>query len=367
MSRQNLLAFKWQGKKIKDSVLSLEMKDVPNSVIKNFYFGRGSRTYQALGNKTLQLTGEKGIHFFVNDLEKGSVTRVRHFRKEKESEINSVYVIQAGDDAELKTILDALGNPETQLTSTLPKPPRANTVSKTTVRLLSRGKQHGNDWYGTPYFTDCHEDVDFDEGGLYIPLLRDKAIDADRNKIENFLIIVQEAYNMGLLDKDEVIYGASPKVLKEFTGSEEWENAFDVIKERFLSKVDKEDLKDKIATYANWQEWNNHQEGYQVLRHCGYTNQKFMEQKLGKDHELAKFEQKIAEGRKLSSVTDRNDTMARYLGVDVVKTQGTPEYDYVGTWKALLAKYPMLMVMHYPRNGDEKYLIDYIQTMDKLA
>jgi hypothetical protein len=233
---------------------------------------------------------------------------------------------------------------------------------------LQRGtQQHQGTWYGYPHFTDCHEDIDFDEGGLYIPLLRDKAIDADRNKIENFMSIIQEAYSMGLLKDDEVVYGASPKVLKQFTEEEDWVNVIDVIKERFLEKVKFDDLADKIATYANWNEWNGLAEGYSVFRHVTQSNNKYFHKKLGDDHALAKFHEQVLEGRKLATVTDKNDTMARYLGLDVNQKVGTPKYDYVGTWKAFLAKYPMIKVMHYPRSQDEALLLDYIKTMDKLA
>ena len=366
MGRLGLLSFKWNGQKVANSVLTLEMKDVPGTTIKNIYFGRSSRTYHATGNKQLQVQGEKGVKFFVNDMEKGSVVRVREWRKANEGDYNSIYVIHAADDTELKTTLDALGNPETQLTSTLPKPARATTVSRTTVRVLHLS-WHGDTVYGTPRFTDCHEDLDFEEGGMFVPLLRDQAIDENREKISSFQTIVQEAYNMGLLAKDEVVYGASPKVLPQFAKSEEWVNVLDVIKERFQAKVSKEDLSDKIATYANWAEWNSNAEGYQVFRHLTQSNNNYFKKKLGDVHELTKFQDRVAAGRKLVSVADKNDSMARLLGMDVTQQAGKPEYDYVGTWKALVAKYPMIKVMHYPRGGDEELLLDYIKTMDKLA
>jgi hypothetical protein len=366
MGRMGLLAFNWQGQKVKNSTLSLEMKNVPASTIKSFYFGRGVRTYQATGNKILELQGENTVKFFVNDMAKGSVVRVREWRKANENEYNSVYVIQAGDASELKIILDSLGNPETQLTSTLPKPVRATTVSRTTVRVLNID-WHGDTVYRTPTFTDCHEDLDFDEGGLYVPLLRDKAIDAQREKIAMFQTIVQEAYNMGILTKDEVVYGASPKVLPQFAKSEDWVNVLDVIKERFQAKVEKENLMDKIATYANWTAWNGNSEGYQAFRSLTQSNNSYFKNRLGSDHPLTAFQDHVLVGRKLAMVADKNDMMARLLNIDVTAKAGKPEYDYVGAWKAIVAKYPMIKVMHYPQGGDEALLLEYIKTMDKLA
>lgn len=364
MGRLGLLRFAWKGQKIDSSTLSLDMKTVPGSVVKNFYFGSRASTYQIQGN--MNVTAEKTTKFFINDMEKGHVVRVRAWRKDNSGTV-STFVINAADDAELKLILVALGNPETQLTSTLPKPPRATTVSKTTVRVLNRGSKHGPGWYGAPYFTDCHDDIDFDEGGLFVPLLRDKAIDSDREKIEGFLSIMQEAYNMGILKDDEVVYGASPKVLKQFEAAEEWTNVMEVVKERFLEHVKKDNLSDKIATYANWNAWNGCAEGYTVFRHMTQTDNRVFNKKLGDTHPLAIFQEKVRAGHKLANVSDRNDTMARYLGVDVAQHKGTPEYDYVGTWQSFLAKYPMIKVMHYPRGGDDALLLDYIKTMDKLS
>jgi hypothetical protein len=363
MGRMNLLRFTWQGKKINTSTVKLEMKSVPKSDIKSFLRGCRSRNYMANGD--LEISADKDVKFFVNDMEKGSVVRVREWRKQNDA--NLVYVINPGDDIELKTIMTDLGDPVVQLTSTLPKPPRVNTVSKTTVRLLSRGQSYSNgSYYGAPFFTDCNADIDFDEGGLFIPLLRDRAIDADRNKIENFMTIIQEAYSMGLLASDEVVYGASPKVLKQFTDAEEWVNVIDVIKERFQEKVKKDNLADKIATYSNWNSWLSNATAYTAIRNMTAYNKKALNKNLGDTHALTMFQDKVNEGAKLASVSDKNDLMSRYLNVDVSQTAGKATYDYVATWAALLKKYPMMQVMHYPREQDYPMLFDYIRSMDKL-
>lgn len=367
MSRLSLLKFKWKTIDIRTSTVSVDMKDVLGSVIKNYYRGSRAATYSLTG--ILSVTGAPSTTFFVNDMERGHIVRVRKFRKDNENTIDSVFVIEAGDSTELQEILDALGNPPTQLTSTLAKPDRATTVSKTTVRLLSCNS-HGNGqatYHGASYFTDVVDDIDFEEGGLYIPILRDQAINSERAKVDNFHALMGEAYTMGLLKTGEVVYGASPKVLKQFETGEDWVNVLDVVKERFLAKVKVDDLADKIATYANWNAWHNVAEGYSIFRNLHHSDHKFFLKGLGSDHALIKFQDQVVEGRKLLMVTDKNDTVARYLNLNLVADVGKPQYDYVESWKAILVQYPMMKALHYPRGGDERLLLAYIKHMDELA
>ena len=350
------LSYTWNGILIESSNVHISMDEIPNSSI-SIYFGKRRSVHSGVVKNPLvtayklEIHCQKSAKIIVDDLPRGGLARVRILAKKDRHDAN-IKFIRAENDAELKLILRRLGNPPVIKTSSLDAPKRQVGINKTTVRKYDINSI-GPSACG---WRDITDDDDFENGGLYVPLLRDRAINDNREQIINFDHILYDAKRIAILEDDEVVYGASPKLHPKFENDTSWLNAMTELTSRVQKIIIDEKLDAKFSRYISHTDWSG-------AIPTTYSAFRFVEFDLafGAKHPLSLFKQKIVS----ETLTSREAVifnLANNLRIKFKK-----QINFHTEWDQIIAQYPMMVVLGY--NSSRSYaptIINYVKQMDEL-
>jgi hypothetical protein len=368
LSQHKRLSFTWQGQAITTSSVTITMKGLGDPIVTALW-ANSTKSKRSVGEEAVQVGAARSIVFYIDDMPKGAITRLRSYRYQNQPD-HDLYLLATGgiDVAEKRVEIDKmladLGDPPFVLASTLPAKKRnpASMLSKKLNKVYTVNK---NNYYASG-FEEAADDIDIEEGGFYIPVSRQKPINATTgNPYINFNSIMRQAAILGLIPDGTEIVAVNPSQMKKFEENEEWVEIMGHIKEQMITYLKSNKVIDTIAQ-AN---------SYNQLRMNGgiYAINSIIQSKhlsdLPNTHELATLCASCTAQAKLTHKFDMNGvlTMAGWVDVKIDDAGGVPGYDFNGEWNKITNKYPMLRIMSSMDNTRVSLLIKYIKDMDRLA
>lgn len=341
----------YQGKDLDTRDFEIRYADLPGMSITK-YQGRGTTRFVAdefEQHRNFTVSAHKTILFYVNDLPRGGPGRTQNHHKNNFN--NITYLISCDDKTVIEKFFQALGNPQYAMASSLPKPEYKKGISKSAIQIAK------NTWNDTYKFESLAEDVDLDEGGFYVPLLRGSPVNVDGTKIYDLAQMIATAKAMGLLAADEPVYGVTRAAMNQINGHSEWQLFTDVLVDRFNVWLSKTKLADLLATKQAMSEW-------QTLYYWTSTWLTYLtEDHLGVNHPLYTFKVELNQARTID--TDRAEKMAGLLGVSAATSGGVSSYRFTSVWADMVAKYPLITMGTRINNADEMaHLVDYFKLSD---
>lgn len=350
----------WRGKVVDSSAFTLMGEDLIGLNIRTFtnsYRGvRRNNEYIATGKHKFSVVASEKQQFFVDDLPRGGVARVRHHVAETMPGGGHEPVIMlSGVETAVEAAKAALDGVTFRLTSELEKPPV--TRSKASVKTFTQSCTTGD--IGRNTMTSV--DVDVEDGGLYV-LMRNHEVDGFANKDE-FKSMWQSVIKNKLFDQTtETIHFVPSSVSKDIVASEDWTLWKDAMYERAKTKVLAELNPDNYAKATAAREFADAYGQSRV-----YDFLKSISKHIPATHSLRVVMAKFHEYAAMRQTVSDLETLAHTFKIEVPAATGQVE-SLVGTFKTLLKRYPMLKVIEnrWPDDGHGKIVADYIRTMDEL-
>jgi hypothetical protein len=344
----------WQGQPLNSQYVSVPYKDLPGMVIA-YYHGRSVSRSIADDLKLSSFTTQPdaNIQFVINDLKRGAQTRLRQYAKANNG--SNSYLLTCADAGRIDWFLEQIGSPSNVIqASDLPAPPARERVAKATIRLMELSKATGE------YVFDLNtDDVDLEEGGFYVPLLRDHPVMNNDCRFCDFDRMIIYATKLGLIKADEVVYGVTRVGLKQIKDRPEWLNLFDTLVERYRDWVVTNDLNEQILAKKSYSEWWG---SYMwICRWIDHIDK--YEACLGYDHQVIVHKREIDKARSFD--TDTASALGMILEVTLTPLGIKDPYNFDSNWKTIAAKYPLLnMGLTVDTEKGLKPAVEYIQLID---
>lgn len=368
LNQHKKLTFKWNKEVIDSSTLSVTMKDFTDPLI-TALFGSSSKSRRYTSADPVQISAVAGTTFYIDDLAKGGVTRLRSYRAANSPANDLVLLGTLSTDVEEKrkaidVMLEELGNPPFKLVSTLPPKKRnpANVLSRKTNKVLT---VDANSYYGNQ-FGSATEDIDIDDGGYYVPVSRGKVINAKGEAYTNFNSLLRQAATLKLIPNGTVIVAVNPSQLKKFAENDDWTNALDEITENFAAHLKNNNVADEIATATEYQNIQ-----YTYARHYAHAFMTYSKDMavLDDTHAISVFGKMYQKQSKVTRNVDVNTllSMASWLGTTVDTTGGSAVFKFQQEWEAIQNTYPMLKLINYPDQNSIKVILKYVLDTDRLT
>jgi hypothetical protein len=356
LANNNKLSFKVGGRTISTNVIETKYDKFPSLVITRFagHYHSTSKYVAAVMNEHAKFTVQASEHveFFLNDLPRGAIVRLRPYSKSSAATNKSVYFIE-GDDAHVKAFLKVLGDPPTRNVSELAAPVRAVSGPRVSVNQLS-----DNSWGG--YSWTEHKDLDADvDDGYYVHYLRGRPVQNER-PIESFDEIIRQARSLKLLKKKDMIVGVIARVRDKLAKNDNWTDLTTHLTDTIKAKIAATPgLANDLANVKLFHEFNNN-------NYYGRRIIDIMSGKLGSLNPKSPFVTFINAFNAAKNVTSNElQTLATLLNVELPSATGA--YEFNKEYAAMLVKYPLLSMLQ-SHNFSEKqmaHLIDYVNLMDK--
>lgn len=348
------LSFTWGGKPLDARYLSIKNSELDGLTLTR-YLHRSMRREEFKADQTgdFTLSASKRTHFFVNDLKRGGPSRVKKFNSET-SNVDSTYMLSCEDEAVIERFFAALGDPVYRKVSELPAPEVRTRVLKSAIQIAEKS------WNGVYHFVSMEDDIDLEDGGIYVPLLRGAPIQGEDVKIAEFSNLLLMAKNLKLLSDDEVVYGVTRAAIKEVAAHAEWTNVMTLLKERFEAWMQKNCLSDQIAFKQSYHEW--YSPNIWKSSWLGYIPQ--FETQLGSQHALIQFKRMQDAAQSIN--VEHGTSMAALLGVEAVTSGGKAAFDFAGEWAKIQAKYQILELDPQIRDNKQmEKLVTYFKLVDQ--
>jgi hypothetical protein len=364
LNNHQRLKFKWNGADVGSTTATISMKDFTDPVV-TALLGGSSKSKRHIGKDDVNITAAKATKFYIDDLPKGAITRLRSYRFQNQPDHDLILLSADTTDVAAKRkiideMLEQLGNPEFILASTLPTKKRStNTMGHRSGRIV----EVDDVLHGRHRFKENTEEIDMDEGGFYIPIFRGNAqFTNNGGPISRFYNILDRAHTMNILAKSDTIIGVNPSQMSKFEGKDGWVNVIEHVREKFLEQAKADQVMNELASDREFQ--NIRYGGAYRMMMC-WTSGK-ADKALGADHVVTKF---MKAYRKREHVTRKSSTddmtiMAQYLGVNWDQSGGVPEYEFGKEWAKIMADYPMLELINYPDVSHATRFLDYMQDID---
>jgi len=353
--------FMWKNKRFLpyDNVIKLSMANYPSVevTLSTSYRANRRATFATANVKETYAVSPSGtVGIFIDDLKRGGATRVKQHIK-KSGTLASGYTIK-GSDADVKKLLNALGDPQTTNTSTLDPLPSRSTPSSGGKRTIYQ--EFLNPHYGSSDLEP--DDLDFEDGGVYLPILRNYPCDGDR-KDQRFADVLTMARSTGLYADNEVVLGVLRSKTKEFDESDKWINFYDDIKDRLKKKLSKVDVAGAVVRRQAYQAWRHSSESHYSSWAAVAVNE------LSEDHPIRKFRERIEEANQIQTATQVElHQLAKLLNFKE-DSQTLVEIDFVSEWNAITDNYPMLKLLtkYSYDQKDRMTVINYVKSVDEQA
>jgi hypothetical protein len=356
LANNNRLTFNVCGASISTNVVDLKYDKFQSLVITRFAGHYHSTSKTVAANMTehskFSVQASTNVEFFVNDLPRGSIVRLRPYAKLPTSTNKTVYFIE-GEEAQVKAFFKALGNPPTRKTSELPAPVRAAAGPRISSNLMQ-----DNTWGGFSWKEQNDFDPDEDEG-YYVHYLRGRPV-AEERPIENFDSIITHARALKILSKKDVIVGVIARVRDKLEKNENWSDLLAHLREQVTAKLTvNQSMADAMVNVKSFQEFNGN----------NYYGRRIIDSIAGKigsldsKSPLVKFVKTFDASRDVKA--NELQSLASLLNVELPVSSNA--YDFNKEYTALLTKYPLLSMLqsHNFSENQMAHLIHYINLMDK--
>lgn len=359
--------FMWRGKKFLsyDNHVSIKYQDFKELTASVISYGTSTRrkvfASQAAGNSEFIVSPNERCYIYFDDIKRGGLTRARTAVRESHGD-KMIVLIQGADAAAQKKILAAFGSPPSYLTSSLPVPER-KTSSDPTKRSAYREFDIDYDVSGQDL---DYEDVEFDNGGIYLPMLRSYPCVGDR-KDNNFSHMLYAAKNSGLYPNGLTVIGVLRSKVKAFEDDAKWINFYDDLKDRATKALAAVKLEHHLAVERARNRWMQSHERYTsrwVTAECGLPeDHPFMvlRAQMAADEAAAKRDaQKVNQYRALMNLMTS-------MGWSVISMAAEAQtVDYVQEWQELNKRYPLLEKLNiYSYTTNEvSAIVEYVKAID---
>jgi len=352
----------FRGKPVTSKDFTVEMEKFEGLRLL-YYYDRRSKysryTYMAKSSSdTLYLPCDENITIVLDDLPRGMISRINRLRMTEPT--NSVLLVQrVAEDAEFDELIALLDGFKIVKGSELPKPPPAPRGKTVKVKVLNvdacnHSALHQDSWDDVEI-----EDIDAAEGGIYTMRRGHMAVGKNGSIDHEFLTIVQLATGLGLLGKNEKIYGLHKDALKTLSAQGEWRDFREVVTEAVTRRVTDPAIIRALANRAQITSLNS--SVYYLDRNRGLLRQ--MARLLPEDHDLRVFV--MDWGTALVSKNDLDSLilLCTMLGVHQEVPNLPPLVD---RWFAIMERYPLLHVLETYRNKsfEPDHLVDYVRWID---
>jgi hypothetical protein len=359
LANQNKLTFKVGNDMISTNQAEVKYEKVKSAVITRFasYYHGTSKYVAATMNANTRFTvqANKDVEFFINDLPRGHLVRLRPYAKAGGHASQKMVYLLEGEDADIQLMLHELGNPPTRKTSELDKPVRAANARKVTSNVLTDNQWGGLSWKEQEF------DADEDEG-YFVHYLRDRPVENEK-AIEGFDQIITAARSLKILSKKDMILGVVARVRDKLDKHENWVALMPYLKEQVEKKLaSTPGLADDIATVKQFQEFTNN----------NYYGRRIIDALAGKVSQLdakSPFVKFITNFEKLktnqSVKASELQTVASLLNMELPTSNNSFEFNK--EYADLLKLYPLLSLLQSFSFSEAqvKHLIQYINLMHK--
>lgn len=250
------LEINWRGQKIEPKVrinmtddLSINGFNVQN--LRSRHCGRVKmrRYTNGMKNNYINIVASDAVLFFMDDLEKGAVARVRHFVDEMDEDIKEVYLVHCKTGEATKKFTALLGGANLRNASTLPKPTRKGSSG-------ANGNQLNgcifimplNDYNTVTTNKDFWESttLDYKAGGYYLPVNRSKIQIDGQHFGNNLYDIMKLAKELKIFDYNTTdLFGIPKSAVHKLRGT--WINLFDHIAAEVKKIIDADGTADMMA------------------------------------------------------------------------------------------------------------------------
>jgi hypothetical protein len=354
MANTQKIAFTVAGKVIKGNLASFKYHDVPSIVVRR-YSGTGSATIYTAAtqdkNAHFTVQASKETEFFLNDLPKGSLARLKQYSKSK-GHYHTVYLIE-GSDADIQTALDELGNPPTRNTSELPAVVRAKSV-RVPCRVLSPSSWGGLQWTEKT-------DLDLEEDtGFFVHYARGYPLNEHNRSIDRFEAIYNKALSLKLISKTDMIVGANANLRDKLAKIDDWTNLIDHLTTKLTEQMNAStSLAEQLGTMRSLESFQqNNYYGKRVIEAIAQHRNK-----LDPNSPLGVFSSKMNDAQQIK--IGEQQELADLLNVKLPEATGG--YDFANEYNAIVKRYPVFKMMQsYGYDKEQsKILLEYVQLVDK--
>lgn len=366
LNNHKKLSFKWNGQDVNMTTASIHMKDFKDPVVTVLY-SNSSKSKRYTTNDPVNITASSSTKFYIDDLPKGAITRLRSYRYQNQPNYDIFLLTTDTSDVKEKrkaidSMLEQLGNPEYILASTLPvKKRNTTTMGKRTGRIV----EVSNVLTGSNVFMENLEDIDMDDGGFYIPMYRGVAQDGNATPLSNFFQVIKQAANLQFITKSDTIIGVTTSQLAKFKSNDSWVNVMDHIKEKFLEQANASTLLNDLASDNAFQDMQ-YGPSYRLFNAWAGANASVA---LGKDHPVSIFVDEYAKKSRVvkNRTVDDLTKLAGMLNLTIDAKNGVVAYRFVDKFNELMTRYPMIKIISYPDTAHGKMFIEYIKQVDTVS
>lgn len=365
------LEITWHGKKISSNVRIDMTEDLSMDAfnVKNLHSRFGNRVKMrryAFGrnNHYLNITASDKIKFFVDDLDKGAVARVRNYVDESKGN-EEIYMVRPKTAKALKELTDLLGGATFQNASDLPKPTRKNNSSGGGPMRNGCVFSMPSDNYRvtlSDFWTNTM--VDFKAGGYYLPVNRFK-VQVDGNVFNGDLYeIMKRAKELKIFDyTTTAVFGVAKSAIPHLKGN--WVNLFDYIVDG-INKITSDSVMAKsVAKSKAYVDFFN--EGGRRTEETICAMAKLM---TGEDNLINTLSDLIVDTKKNDNYQSLRD-LANQLSTEIDSVKKVKQVSLLDVLKQIVDTYPMLTYplgsYQAPHGQALQKLVDYVGIVDKTV
>jgi hypothetical protein len=356
LTASNKLKFHVGGQDITTNYIDLEWHKYPSLVVTRYgCYSSASKFVAANMSKNAKFSTQAtpSIEFFLSDLPKGSIARLRQYVKTAGNQDKTVYFVE-GDDKDVKAFLSDLGSPETKVTSTLDKPIRNPANPRVSCRELKPNTWGGFGWNEV-------DDFDYEnETGYYVHHLRGRAVHEEK-AIEYFDDIVSLAIKLKLINKTDKIVGVTARLRDKLAETDgDWVDLVKHLTDSFNTQVSATGgLADSLATSRALELFQTNNYYGRRIADAVAKHSSLLDQKSPFLEFITQY--RNAAGIKLNDLQN----MAEKLNVKLPVTTGG--FNFAVEFDTLLKRYPMLsLIQAYSFNDKQaKDMVQYINLLDK--
>ena len=364
----------WDGESIGQPV-NISLKDLNVQVL---HFERRSRSFLDKGrargrpvqtnfHEDWRLVPKATIHFFYDDVGRGSNTRVSYYMENELSEQrDGIYLIKTEDSVVLDQFKEYLGGAEIKPVSQLPKPQQQSSTGgnrQAGVKVYQYSGNHHQEWEATQ--------LDFSSGGLYVPINRFRPVmNDDVLEAYTFRRINEVCVELGIFDENQtVIYGVYPRYAKKLKFDDNWTCLWDYLGEHLV----------KLIQDENVLEMKHYNEIYRKSS-LPFWIQSWLKEEIidlgkikKKKSTFLNFAQTYNKVYEMSKANEKQNSivkLAQYLEYSLTQTDNPIQIDLDDLWIKVLRTYPMVNLMDHRHSYEHdnvdtaQILIDYINQMD---
>lgn len=356
---------RWGKLQIKESHVFIKMPEIWDGKVfmrSGLYYNtsRYKRVRQASNNGEMSVRcGDSSIIIF-NDLDKGGLSRVNYQQEQGRWQGREIYYFDNTGGKTRDEILDMLGNPPYEVTSSMDKRPAS---ARTKISMMRyRGGNGTKAWEPV--------DVDLEDGGIYVMLDHWNVVHWNGTGTTDDLDrVVDICRALGILGKDDQVYAPRGHLRKQVQASEDWRLLWNVVTEDVNARLTPSVLQ-AVADSSHF----NQISGNTRDRGLWQSNWNLADQKGA----LARF---VSVMKTLESVAKSasNDhlliELARMMNGSVKSV--APSVNAEGLYKEVMHAYPMLSILldtsHYGYESRfanrkiSKIVTDYVNQCDALA